>query len=133
MYDSLKNSPLDPVEMMASANRCVDLWAQNPDSCLHVVAVNSNEVIGVVLVKEHWNLVSLFVKSQYQHAGIGKKLALAAIDGCRGKNRYNAIYLNSAQDSVEFYAKLGFVRRQLDAEGTPGIVPMLFRYQQERT
>ena len=123
LIESLANSPLDPAEMMASANRCVDLWLKEPDSCYHAVAVIADQVAGVVMVKEHWNLVSLFVRPQYQHMGIGRSLVTSAVDACQNKCPHKAIYLNAAQDSVAFYEKLGFVINPVIKE-TPGIVPM---------
>ena len=131
LIESLANSPLDPEEMMASANRCVNLWLKEPESCYHAVAVIADKVAGVVMVKEHWNLVSLFVKPQYQHMGIGRSLVASAVETCQDKCPHKAIYLNAAQDSVAFYEKLGFVRNQADLEEMPGIVPMKRRYPEK--
>lgn len=130
LNETLVNSPLDPAEMMASANRCVDLWLKEPDSCYHAVAVIADQVAGVVMVKEHWNLVSLFVKSQYRGIGVGRALTVSALDACQGKCPYKGISLNASRDSVEFYEKLGFIRNRVDKEGMPGIVPMYKRYVQ---
>ena len=130
LIESLANSPLDPAEMMASANRCVNLWLKEPDNCYHAVAVIADQVAGVVMVKEHWNLVSLFVKSQYQDLGIGRSLTVSALDACQDKCPYKGIFLNAARDSVEFYEKLGFIRSRVVKEATPGIVPMYKRYVQ---
>lgn len=130
LIESLANSPLDPAEMMASANRCVYLWLKEPDSCYHAVAVIADQVAGVVMVKEHWNLVSLFVKSQYQGMGVGQALTVSALDACQDKCPYKGISLNAASDSVEFYEKLGFIRSRVVKEETPGIVPMYKRYVQ---
>lgn len=128
LIESLANSPLDPAEMMASANRCVDLWLKEPDSCYHAVAVIADQVAGVVMVKEHWNLVSLFVKSQYRGIGVGRALTVSALDACQDKCPYKGISLNAASDSVEFYEKLGFIRSRVVKEVTLGIVPMYKRY-----
>lgn len=128
LNETLVNSPLDPAEMMASANRCVDIWLKEPDSCYHAVAVIADQVAGVVMVKEHWNLVSLFVKSQYRGIGVGRALTVSALDACQDKCPYKGISLNAASDSVEFYEKLGFIRSRVVKEVTLGIVPMYKRY-----
>lgn len=130
LNNSLANSPLNPADMMASANRSVNLWQKEPDSCYHAVAVIADQVAGVVMVKEHWNLVSLFVKPQCQGLGIGRALTVSALDACQDKCPYKGISLNASRDSVEFYEKLGFIRSRVDKEGAPGIVPMYKRYVQ---
>lgn len=93
-------------------------------TCLHIVAQRDDEIIGVILVKEFWNLCSLFVSQECQRQGIGRKLVLAAIEGCRSSSPKQAINLNSSPRAVAFYKSLGFVHRESSQPLPPGSKPM---------
>lgn len=87
-------------------------WAERPERCVHLVAESDGVLVGVVLVKEFWNLCSLFVAPAHQGQGLGRRLVFEAIAACRERSREPALYLNAAPDAVGFYARIGFVPRE---------------------
>ena len=66
-------------ETIANVNNNVDFWLNNPDKCVHIVATVDGTIVGVILVKEFWNLCSLFVGAKHQGSGIGRALVKAAV------------------------------------------------------
>ena len=111
-------------ETIENVTQNVQVWLSDPAKCLHIVAHDGSEIIGVVLVKEFWNLCSLFVAQEYQHRGIGRALVQAAIEGCRFKSPKQAISLNSSPQAFRFYRSLGFVPRESSQPLPPGFRPM---------
>ena len=99
-------------------------WQERPETCVHLVAEVDGAIVGVVLVKEFWNLCSLFVARERQGAGIGRSLTLEAIEICRNGSATQAIYLNAWPSAVQFYAKLGFELRESSQQLPPGVQAM---------
>ena len=95
------------------ANVCdnVDWWLENEEACIHLKAVLGNGLAGVVLVKNFWNLCSLFVSPSLQGRGIGRQLMYSAIAQCEGRSPKGAIWLNASPNAEPFYARLGFTKR----------------------
>lgn len=104
-------------------------WSEeNSALCCHLKCTTMHhEIVGVVLVKNFWNLCSLFVAPELHHQGIGRALVLAAAGECRGKSEKNAIWLNAAPNAVPFYRAVGFAPRSTDQALSSGVVPMEFR------
>lgn len=98
-------------DTLANVNGNLDIWLREPQRCVHLVARVGPDVIGVVLVKDHWNLCSLFVESAHQGQGVGRQLVEAAADRCRGRSEKGALLLNAATNAIPFYRKLGFTDR----------------------
>lgn len=99
-------------------------WEREPETCLHLVAEVDGAVVGVVLVKDFWNLCSLFVAQERQGTGIGRRLMLGAIEVCKARSPKNAIYLNAWPSAVPFYAKLGFEAHASSQKLPPGVQAM---------
>ncbi|RVT47431.1 GNAT family N-acetyltransferase [Rubrivivax albus] len=114
---------LETIENVASN---LGLWERAPERCVHLVAEFDREVVGVVLVKDFWNLCSLFVATEHHRKGIGRALLLAAIDRCRGSSPKEAIHLNSSAFAVQFYLSLGFEHRQSSQQLPPGFMPLRY-------
>ncbi len=98
-------------DTLANVNGNVDLWLRDPARCVHLVARAGPDVVGVVLVKDFWNLCSLFVDSAHQGQGVGRQLLEAAAARCRGRSEKGALLLNAATNAIPFYRKLGFTER----------------------
>lgn len=98
-------------DTLTNVNGNVDLWLREPARCVHLVARGGPDVIGVVLVKDFWNLCNLFVNSAHQGRGVGRRLVEAAANRCRGRNEKGALLLNAATNAIPFYRKLGFTER----------------------
>ena len=86
----------------------IDRWARAPEQSVHLKFVENGVVLGVVLVRDHWNLCSLFVAPAHHRRGIGSALVRAAIALCRSKAAAPSIRLNAAYNAVPFYRALGF-------------------------
>ena len=71
-------------DTIANVGSNIDLWLAEPQRCLHLVARVQGRIVGVVLVKDHWNLCSLFVAPESQGSGIGRALVEAASAACAG-------------------------------------------------
>jgi GNAT superfamily N-acetyltransferase len=89
------------------------VWCQDhAQLAVHLKFCAGAAIVGVVLVKNYWNLCHLFVEPSWQRRGVGTSLIHEAIAQCRGKAPQSAIRLNSSRNAVSFYEALGFVRVQ---------------------
>ncbi len=102
---------LELTEMLENANTNLEFWCNHPQSCVHLVARSGSQVVAVILIKNFWNLCSLFVDSSLQGQGLGRGLVEAAAKRCRGKNERGGIFLNAAANAIPFYRRLGFIER----------------------
>lgn len=109
---------------LANVNANVDYWLANPDSCVHLKATIDGGLAGVVLVKDFWNLCSLFVDPAFHGKGIGRALVEAAAAACRGKSPKGALFLNAATNAIAFYQRLGFMPRTTTQSLPPGFQAM---------
>jgi predicted N-acetyltransferase YhbS len=106
----------------------LEYWKNNSDRCVHLVAEIDSSVVGVILVKEFWNLCSLFVAVEQHRQGVGRALTEKAIITCRGQSPIDAIFLNSSPFAVEFYTALGFGPRKTNQVLHPGVEPMKYDF-----
>jgi GNAT superfamily N-acetyltransferase len=111
-------------DTIANVGRNIDLWLAEPQRCLHLKASTNGRVVGVVLVKDHWNLCSLFVAPESQGSGIGRALVETASAKCAGRSPRSALLLNAATGAVGFYERLGFVARESTQVLPPGFKAM---------
>lgn len=111
-------------DTIANVNQNVDIWLAQPKRCIHLKAMRGDTLSGVVLVKDFWNLCSLFVDPALHGQGIGRDLLEAAASRCRGRSPHGALYLNAASNAVAFYERLGFVARESRQVLPPGFVAM---------
>jgi GNAT superfamily N-acetyltransferase len=109
---------------LANVNRNVDYWLAHPEACVHLKASDGSGLIGVVLVKEHWNLCSLFVEPEHHGRGVGRALVEAAAVQCRGRSPRQALLLNAAVGAIPFYTRLGFEARATSQLLPPGFLAM---------
>ena len=113
-------------EMAQNTASNVDWWLQNPRDCLHLKCVADGRIVGVVLVKNFWNLCSLFVDPSAQGQGLGRLLLEAAIASCRGRSPKDAVWLNASPNAVAFYEHVGFTARLSDRILPPGFKAMQY-------
>lgn len=113
-------------ETIANVNRNLGIWLEQPARCVHLKALDEQcgALLGVILVKDCWNLCSLFVDPALHRRGIGRALVEAAADRCRGRDPHEQFLLNAAPDAVAFYERLGFVARVTKQALPPGFVAM---------
>jgi GNAT superfamily N-acetyltransferase len=112
-------------DTIANVNGNVSFWLDNPQRCVHIVATVGDAMVGVVLVKDFWNLCSLFIDPQHQGRGVGRALVSAAASACRGRSPKQALWLNAATNAIGFYERLGFQPRESRQPLPPGFMPLL--------
>lgn len=101
-------------------------WAQaNRASAIHLKCVDESRIVGVMLIKDFWNLCSLFVDPRFQRRGIGRALMLVGIQRCISEGVRSYIKVNAAPNAVPFYQSLGFAILD-DAPRKGTSVPMIF-------
>jgi len=98
-------------------------WLQNKDSALHLKYVQDGKILGVILIKEYWNLTNLFVYPSHQGMGIGRALFLATLEACRAHSPKHKLQVNSSANAVGFYESLGFEQTGPGIDRPSGCVP----------
>lgn len=111
-------------DTVANVNLNVDKWLLDPAQCVHLKAMQGEAIVGMVLLREFWNLCNLFVAPSHQGMGVGKALLEAACAPCAGRSPRGAILLNAAPNAIGFYRKLGFVERAPARPLPPGALAM---------
>ena len=107
-----------------NVNRNCGYAIEHPGECVHLKATLDGELVGVILIKHHWNLCSLFVAPAHHGRGIGRSLVEAGARLCDGRSPRKALLLNAARDAIAFYERLGFVPRESAQELPPGYLAM---------
>jgi GNAT superfamily N-acetyltransferase len=102
---------IEAVEMAAViANVLANMrWAfDHAHQCVHLKCVEDGRIAGMVLVKNFWNLCSLFVEPSEHRRGIGRSLIEEALRQCAAHNERPHVRVNAAPNAVEFYSAMGF-------------------------
>lgn len=116
----------DVPAVVGNVNSNLDVWVQTPEEVLHLIAENEGDIVGSLLVKNYWNLCSMFVHPGFQRIGIGRALLSSALGECRSKSPKKAVYLNANDDALAFYKKLGFEPRESHKFPPAGSTPMQY-------
>jgi ribosomal protein S18 acetylase RimI-like enzyme len=82
----------------------------------YFVATDSKQLVGVVGVKDNSHLYHLFVAEQYQGMGLARRLWGKAMDECKRLGNRGNFTVNSSNNAVDVYEKLGFERTGPTAE-----------------
>ncbi|MDX1301322.1 GNAT family N-acetyltransferase [Photobacterium sp.] len=112
-------------------NHCADnvlWWKDNKQSAAHFLYRLDGRIVGVVLVKNHWNLANLFVDPDYHARGIGRDLVLKALSACKNRSAKGRVKLSSSNHAAGFYHRVGFEQIG-DAKPLPGgCIPFEYRF-----
>lgn len=119
-----RDDPALQADTLANVEANLARWLQAPSRCVHLVARRRDGLAGVVLVRDFWNLCSLFVDDRFQGRGLGRQLVEAAATACRGRSPKGALWLNAAPGAIAFYRRLGFVERASAQPLPPGFLAM---------
>jgi ribosomal protein S18 acetylase RimI-like enzyme len=114
----------DVAFLMGEIHKILSWWAENPEKCIHRKFVENGTIVGMILVKDFWNLSCLFVAPRYQRRGIGKALLLEVLPECRNRSPDKCIKLNSSTNAVAFYQVLGFRQCGPSKDLPGGCVPL---------
>jgi GNAT superfamily N-acetyltransferase len=117
---SVRGDALLLAELRANVEGNVDWWLAHPDDAVHLKAMHEERLAGVILVKQFWNLCSLFVEPGLQRQGVGRALLQEAVLQCRGRSPKGALWLNAAPDAIAFYRRMGFTERTPTRPLPPG-------------
>ena len=121
---SVTDDPGLLAELRANVEGNVDWWLAHADDAVHLKAMQGERLVGVVLVKQFWNLCSLFVDPGMQRRGVGRALLEEAVQQCRGRSPKDALWLNAAPAAIPFYRRLGFVERTPTRSLPPGFAAL---------
>lgn len=75
-----------------------------------LVAVDEEEIVGMIELREFKHISLLFVKKEYHSQGIGKELVDKAMEVCKKNYYVREITVNSCPYAVGIYEKLGFIK-----------------------
>jgi ribosomal protein S18 acetylase RimI-like enzyme len=112
-------------DIIGNVSANIDLWLAEPERWVHLKALDGGAIVGMVLVRDYWNLCNLFVHADHQGRGLGSALLESACAPCAGRSPKGAIWLNAAPNAVGFYRRLGFVERPATRPLPPGALAML--------
>lgn len=104
-------------------------WKKNKHNAVHLVYRLEERIVGVVLVKEFWNLTSLFVEPDFQARGIGKELVFEALAQCRGLSPKGVVKLSSSTHAQDFYRTIGFEQAGEPKALPGGCIPFRYVFQ----
>jgi len=107
---SIEASDAEKAAFITNIQANLENWTQDPAGGLHLKVLHAGRLVGVVMVKEYWNLCHLFVEPLHQRKGIGRALLCAAVDACRAKAPTQKLRLNAARNAVGFYERMGWTR-----------------------
>lgn len=78
-------------------------------------ALDKNEIVGIIEMRNINHISLLFVKKEYQKMGIAKKLLKLSVDRFKNiSHSFSVIEVNSSPYAVEIYEHMGFM--PIDAE-----------------
>ena len=126
--ESVATSDEDAAYLIDDIQESVDWWQQNPEKCIHLKYVDGGQIVGVVLVKDYWNLVNLFVLPSMHRQGIGRRLFFAVESACRDRSPRGKVQVNSSTNAVGFYKAIGFHQTGPDRDRPGGCVPLEYRF-----
>ena len=102
----------------------LDWWRENKQSSVLLKYTLDGGIVGMVMVKNYWNVSDLFVLPTFHRRGIGRALMGEALRRCEGKTDRVELKLNSSNHAVEFYRSLGFVPSGEPRDLPGGCVPL---------
>jgi len=125
VLQTLEAPAIDKAHYLQRIRQNLAWWKDNPDLAVHLQFSSDATPVGVILVKNFWNLCHLFVDPFRQRTGIGSALVQAAIEQCRGRTSRPAVRVNSSRNAIPFYRSKGFV---VVHEAPPPYTGLQFEY-----
>ncbi len=119
-------SPKEIAELISHIQHNFELCVHQPDRHIFLKCAQQDELQGVILLKDFWNLAELYVAPQAQGKGVGAALLQAALERCRGRSPRGHVRTNASANAVAFYRAFGFVDFPLDRPLPYGCVPLVY-------
>lgn len=105
-------------------------WAMvNSDVCVLMTCTIDERIIGMILVKNFWNLCCLFVDPAFHGAGIGRALLSEAVRRSSSKGERAHMKVNSSPNAVGFYKAMGFIPDK-SRQPRGSNIPMVLAFEQ---
>lgn len=125
---SVNTNKKETLELISHVHENLEWWKTNTERSVFFKYTNENRIVGVILIKEFWNLSDLFVEPRHQGREIGRKLVECAIPICRARSTKPSLRVNSSPHAVGFYKRIGFVEIELGKELPYGCVPLEYPF-----
>ena len=126
--ESVADSDDDAAYLIDDIRESLDWWQQNPGKCIHLKYLDGGKIVGVILVKDYWNLVNLFVLPSEHRQGIGRSLFQAVESACRSHSPRGKVQVNSSTNAVGFYKSMGFHQTGRGRDRPGGCVPLEYSF-----
>lgn len=104
------------------------LWIQGDIDGVHLVYLVDGKVVGLILVKDFWNMTCLFVLPDFHNRGIATALVDEAMMVCRQRSPKSCIRLNSSSFASGFYQKYGFKTDGEPKDRPGGCIPYVYSF-----
>lgn len=85
-----------------------DFIARNKNDHFTLVAKESENIVGIIEVRNNDHISLFFVKNNLKGRGIGRQLFNKAVETIKANSETTEITVNSSPNSVMIYQKLGF-------------------------
>ncbi|MDA0285593.1 MAG: GNAT family N-acetyltransferase [Planctomycetota bacterium] len=128
VQENVASSDDEAVFLIDDIDSSLSWWLKHKDSTQHLKFSQDGRILGVILIKKHWNLTNLFVHPSHQGKGIGRALVLAGLEACRDRSPKGKLQVNSSANAVDFYKRLGFERAGPEIDRPGGCVPLEYLF-----
>ena len=122
------HSAQDAQGLVAVIDAILRDWEVDQSESVHLKYVLGGRIVGVALVKNFWNLSSLFVEPAYQRQGVGRALIEAVVRECKLRTAKPVLKVNSSTVAVTFYLSLGFRQMGPGLDRPGGCVPLEYAF-----
>lgn len=107
----------------------LDWWRDHPERAIHLKYHAGGRILGVILIKDFWNLANLFVLPSRYRQGIGRALVSAVLPLCREAGDRPCLRVNSSGNATGFYRALGFHQTGPGIARAGGCIPFEYELQ----
>lgn len=123
LIESIDLDEYDRVNLIAHTASNIDQFSVQQERVFLKFA-RGDDILGYILIKEHWNLSDLFVLPEHQRSGIGRQLLLSAIELAKKRTNRGYIWVNSSLIAENFYRAHGFKNRMNGSKASEYSVPL---------
>ncbi len=126
--ESVATSDEDAEFLVTDILGSLEWWQDHKNESIHLKYSSDGNIVGVILVKEFWNLANLFVLPTQFRRGIGCALLQEVIGVCKERSPRDKIQANSSTNAVKFYEAMGFKQTGPGKDRPGGCVPFEYGF-----